>query len=283
MTEVKERYALDPISATELRVVDSESGDFIGILNTNDMTVDGVSIANTELLESYYEYRGSSLYIVWNAKDDIESVLHDSYNTEQEWIDAMMTLYQKLITACCICLYGECNGSKRCDLFLRWLDETDFYTAPASTKYHDAFSGGLVKHHLETAYYALDLMESNTFHSSARRESIMLVSLIHDLCKVNLYEPYLKNVKDDTTGQWIKEQAFKHREAQIPLGHGAASLYIAQKFFKLDLEQALAIRWHMGKWNLCDGESAEYHSALKRYPMIYLIQFADQLTIKEWK
>ena len=109
--------------------------------------------------------------------------------------------------------------------------------------------------------------------------SATLCCLVHDWCKIGLYEPYLRNVKDPNTGIWNKVKAYKRSDFAHPFGHGAASMYMAQKMFKLTEEEALAIRWHQGRWNVCDAEQNEYQQSCERYPLVHLIQFADQLAI----
>lgn len=127
------------------------------------------------------------------------------------------------------------NGSQ--DL-LEYIKNSDFFTAPASSKYHLNIEGGLCKHSL------------NVFHHINREnlkkysdETIAVVTLLHDLCKINFYKKYLRNVKVDN--QWKQVEEYKINEL-LPYGHGEKSVYIIQKFMKLTTEEALAIRFHMG-------------------------------------
>ena len=165
------------------------------------------------------------------------------------------------------------------DRIVNWLNTTDFYKAPASTQYHESYVGGLCQHSINVANIASDLCELPIFENKVDKNSAVLIALMHDWCKINYYEPYMRNVKNDQTGQWEQKQAFKYKGAQIPLGHGVSSLFIAQKFFRLSLEESLAIRWHMGKWRCIDSEDSELQSANENYPLVHLIQFADQLSI----
>ena len=184
-------------------------------------------------------------------------------------------------------LGSKCNDTSKVDdmtdkIYTRvigWLHKTDFYTAPASTQYHESYIGGLCQHSINVANAAADLCELPIFKDKVNKHSAILIALIHDWCKINYYEPYMRNVKNDVTGQWEQKQAFKYKGAQLPLGHGVSSLYIAQKFFNLSLDESLAIRWHMGKWRCTDSEDSELQSANENYPLVHLIQFADQLSI----
>ena len=109
------------------------------------------------------------------------------------------------------------------------------------------------------------------------------VALVHDWCKINLYTEFQKNVKNDVTGNWDSITAYRHNsDFMIPLGHSEASLWMAQKFFKVNLEMASAIRWHMGKWRACDDEKNELQYANEKFPLVHLIQFADQLSLVKY-
>lgn len=169
------------------------------------------------------------------------------------------------------------NKLKKC---LEWLEGTDFFICPASTQYHDSCPGGLLEHSLAVADRTLSLLESSSFKGIVNLEDAIFASLVHDWCKIGLYLPYMKNIKDDVTGQWDKVPAYKYAEDRtICLGHGVSSLYMVTKFFNVSMEVALAIRWHMGRWNVVDAEINELQQANRNYPLVHLIQFADQLSI----
>lgn len=164
---------------------------------------------------------------------------------------------------------------------LDWLRSTDFYKCPASTKYHDSFVGGLLVHSLKVYNKMIDLLKVEDFKSVDVAEAT-LVSLVHDWCKIGLYESYKRNVKDDKTGKWHEEPAFKHNQKGVPFGHGVSSMYLASRVSKLSVEQSLAIRWHMGRWDVSDVQQNELQLANKTYPIVYLIQFADQLACTDY-
>lgn len=158
-----------------------------------------------------------------------------------------------------------------------WLRTTDFYTAPASTKYHEAFPGGLLIHSINVYNHVLEIAKLSNFSKVSIPHAAM-AALVHDWCKIGYYESYQKNVKNEATGQWEKETAYKVNQKGLPLGHGVTSLYLAMQVMRLTPEQALAIRWHMGRWQVCDIEQNEFQKANEEYPMVYLIQFADELS-----
>lgn len=168
---------------------------------------------------------------------------------------------------------------------IKWLRSTDFFVSPASTRYHDAELGGLVKHSLRVAWILIHLASNGLFSIGDNRTlcGFALVALVHDWCKINTYEKYTRNVKNDETGQWEKVDAYRHVDrVPVPLGHGVASMWMAEKFFPLTREMALAIRWHMGHWRVPDDEVGELQQANEQYPMVHLLQFADQLAITDY-
>ena len=163
---------------------------------------------------------------------------------------------------------------------LEWLRQTDFYCAPASTQYHESYSGGLLAHTLKVLDRGLDLLSCQSF-SDANMLSYEVCALTHDWCKIGLYEVYKKNVKDEQ-GNWTQVEAFKTNQLGVPLGHGVSSMFLAGKFFKLTVEEALAIRWHMSHWRVAEQEVNELQKANEEYPLVHLIQFADQLAIVKY-
>ncbi len=175
------------------------------------------------------------------------------------------------------------DTAKRIARCLSWLAKTDFYTCPASTQYHDSYPGGLLHHSLAVCRRALELIECPSFEFLVNVEDAVFASLAHDWCKIGLYQPYMKNVKDEKTGVWTQHAAYKYVEDRtICLGHGASSMYLAMKFFNISIEVAAAIRHHMGRWNCVEAEVNELQQANRLYPLVHLIQFADQLSIVDY-
>lgn len=162
-----------------------------------------------------------------------------------------------------------------------WLRSTDFYSAPASTIYHESYPGGLLVHSLKVYNQSVKLLSASQF-KSVSPEDATFASLVHDWCKIGFYESYEKNVKDDITGEWKKVTAYKKDVKGITLGHGATSMYLATGCFNLPIEVAIAIRWHQGRWNCCREEMDELQHCNETYPIVHLIQFADQLSITKY-
>lgn len=196
-------------------------------------------------------------------------------------IDELMTVYEELLIGAFLLNRGSSTSLHGVETMIDWLRSTDFYRAPASTIYHESFVGGLLVHSLKVYNEAIRLTGSERF-KDVSKASITLVALTHDWCKIDTYQPYQKNVKNEVTGQWEKEVAFKREYRGITLGHGTTSMFLASKFFRLSPEEALAIRWHQGRWNVCDAEVNEFQRANEIYPLVHLIQFADQLAITDY-
>lgn len=126
------------------------------------------------------------------------------------------------------------------DLLDYLIKETDFFIAPASTKYHGAEELGLVIHSLTVHDIMKELNE--TMDCKITKESMAICGLFHDVCKTNYYVKEKRNKKVD--GKW-EEVVVWGVEDQLPMGHGEKSVYIINKFMKLNDDEALAIRWHL--------------------------------------
>lgn len=148
--------------------------------------------------------------------------------------------------------------------FVAWLESTDFFTAPASTKYHGSEPGGLCAHSLAVAKRM----------SMADVKGGAFVALVHDVCKANFYKETTRNVKNDATGKWEKVPYYMI-EDQLPMGHGEKSLYIVQKFYKLSDDEALAIRWHMGFGDTSSMSGYALSQAFEKCPLAVALHLAD--------
>ena len=188
------------------------------------------------------------------------------------------------------------------DKLLAWLESTDFFTAPASSRHHLAHPGGLVEHSINVYTWAKMLIEAHSYGIGAEfdAESVAIAALLHDICKVHYYEPTWKNqktydegavaaaprylVKHDQGGDFIWEtvQGYIVNE-QFTYGHGEKSVYLIQKHMELTDEEAVAIRFHMGSWQ--DGEKANASAAFKTNSLAFWLHVADEaatfLTEKE--
>lgn len=165
------------------------------------------------------------------------------------------------------------------DNLMEWLEKSDFYTAPASTKYHGDYSGGLLEHSLNV-YDELKRILQVYPEVRVDEESIVIASLFHDLCKVGLYTSEKRNRKNEL-GQWESYDAYTIKEKFCYGGHGSKSVFILQNFIRLTPEEAIAINCHMASW---DGNK-DVGNAFERCPFAWLVHVADEAStfIKESK
>jgi hypothetical protein len=158
---------------------------------------------------------------------------------------------------------------------LEFLLHSDFFTAPASTRFHNAFEGGLVLHSLNVYECLADILArprmKEVYKVSYTDESIAIAALLHDLCKVNVYKTDYRNSKNEK-GVWEKVPYYKY-EDNLPYGHGEKSVYMISGFMKLTRDEAMAIRWHMGFSGVEDNNITG--NALAMYPLAYALSVAD--------
>ena len=159
------------------------------------------------------------------------------------------------------------------DALLEWLEtKSDFFTAPASTRYHGSYEGGLCEHSLNV-YERLKNLCENESGSSVTWETIAIVSLLHDICKTNYYKQEMRNVKEN--GAWVQKPYYTVEDT-LPYGHGEKSVYIVSSFIKLTRSEAMAIRWHMGGFDeSVKGGSYYISDAWRKYPLGMLLHCAD--------
>ncbi|MCM1569128.1 MAG: HD domain-containing protein [Roseburia sp.] len=143
-------------------------------------------------------------------------------------------------------IYERCIKRPGADKLLQWLKLSDFFTAPASTRFHLAKEGGLVEHSINVYKRLRKLWVSEWGEPDAAREdTIAVCGLLHDVCKTKMYKVATRNAKNEATGQWEKVPYYTIEE-QFPYGHGEKSVYILGKFLRLSRDEVMAIRWHMG-------------------------------------
>lgn len=131
------------------------------------------------------------------------------------------------------------------DNLLSWLENSDFFVAPASTKFHGAYEGGLLEHTLNVYDEAVELADYYQINTS--EESLAISTLFHDLCKVNVYKKTIRNVKEN--GLWTEKQVYEFDE-QLPFGyHADKSIILLQSFIRLKADEIYAIRAHMGGYD----------------------------------
>ena len=154
-------------------------------------------------------------------------------------------------------------------------ENSDFFTAPASTRFHNSFEGGLCEHSIHVYECLKGYLESQRakedYELEYPDESIAIVGLLHDICKVNLYRTSYRNAKNER-GEWEKVPYYEFHET-LPYGHGEKSVYIISSYMRLTREEAMAIRWHMG----FSGEENKNNIglALEMFPLALAANIAD--------
>lgn len=170
-------------------------------------------------------------------------------------------------------IYTQHIKREGADKLMNWLDKTDFFTAPASTRFHANYEGGLCEHSI-SVYERLKELTDGTAYTD---ETVALVSLLHDVCKVDFYKIDFRNVKNEH-GQWVKMPYYTIDE-KFPYGHGEKSVYIIQQFMKLTTEEAMAIRWHMGGFDTSvKGGDYSQSTAFQKYPLAVFLNSADLIS-----
>lgn len=152
---------------------------------------------------------------------------------------------------------------------------SDFFEAPASARFHGAYEGGLLEHSLNVYDCLSDYLKrtrvKDAYGMDYDEESIAIVSLLHDLCKVNCYKKGSRNVKDES-GVWHSVPTFEFDD-NMPYGHGEKSVYIINGYLRLSREEAFAIRYHMGFSGTEDPRAIG--KAFEMYPLAFALSVAD--------
>ena len=155
---------------------------------------------------------------------------------------------------------------------LEWLQKTDFFTAPASTKFHGACEQGLVMHSISVFH---TLVDKHFDPETDNMESFAICALLHDLCKAEFYKVSTRNVKNEETGKWEKVPYYAV-EDKFPFGHGEKSVFLIERFIRLKPAEAMAIRWHMGGFDeAARGGSFAISVAYEKYPLAIKLHLAD--------
>ena len=178
------------------------------------------------------------------------------------------------------------TGREGMENVIKHLDRLGFFTAPASTKFHLNVKGGLMQHSWNVCNTALMLREQMIQMKSELAdklpvESVIIASLLHDVCKSNIYKDAILNRKNDQ-GYWEKVPGYEVDYSSLPLGHGEKSVIMLLTLgLKLTKDEMLAIRWHMTAWELAF-QSPEQKSNLQiardTSPLCTIIQAADGLS-----
>lgn len=151
---------------------------------------------------------------------------------------------------------------------------SDFFEAPASTRFHGSYEGGLLEHSLNVYDCLKDYLDrprtKEVYQLQYSEESIAIVALLHDLCKINCYKKSYRNVKEN--GQWIQVPTYEYNDT-LPYGHGEKSVYMISGYMRLSREEAFAIRYHMGFAGNEDARNVG--SAFEMFPLAFALSTAD--------
>lgn len=174
-------------------------------------------------------------------------------------------------------IYEEKITRPGSDKLLGWLcsENSDFFTAPSSTRYHGSYEGGLLEHSLNVYECLKDYLSrprtKELYGMDYSEETVAIVSLLHDLCKVNFYAVDYRNAKN-AQGVWEKVPYYTVRD-ELPYGHGEKSVYIVSGFMRLSREEAFAIRYHMGFSG--NEDKSLVGQALEKFPLALALNVAD--------
>ena len=165
------------------------------------------------------------------------------------------------------------------DKLLEYLcsDASDFFTAPASTRFHGSVKGGLLAHSLNVYDCLCDYLARkrvrDKYGMKYSDETVAIVSLLHDICKVNFYVETTRNVKEN--GVW-KTVPYYSIDDRLPYGHGEKSVYIISSYMRLTRDEAFAIRYHMG---FAGAESvyaiSNIGKSFEMFPISFALSVAD--------
>ena len=162
------------------------------------------------------------------------------------------------------------------DKLLEYLLNSDFFTAPASARFHCSFEGGLCEHSLNVYDCLVSYLNmprtKEIMGVSYSEESIAIVALLHDLCKVGVYKKGFRNVKNEQ-GAWQRVDTFEYDD-KLPYGHGEKSVYIASGYMRLTREEAFAIRYHMGYSSQTE-DPRNVSAAFEMFPLAFALSTAD--------
>ena len=160
------------------------------------------------------------------------------------------------------------------DELISYIESTDFFTAPASTRFHSSHEGGLLEHSLNVYKRLNYRLKNDDLYKNLgyNDDTIILVSTLHDICKANCYEIDFKNVKNEY-GEWVQTPFYTFND-KWPVGHGEKSVMLIQKYIKLTDEEMLAIRYHMGAY--IDGEANKASQAFNLSPLSLALHIADE-------
>jgi len=156
---------------------------------------------------------------------------------------------------------------------LKFLEATDFYTSPASSRFHNSFPGGLVDHSIKV--YRLLFVKNRDYNRNLPEDSLIICGLLHDISKINSYSIELKWTKSTATrNQWVQQKQYCMNTNCLDLGHGEGSVIELMRFLELTPFEKAAIRFHMG-FSLPKEQYYSLNNTIKLFPDICLLMTAD--------
>lgn len=165
-------------------------------------------------------------------------------------------------------------GRKGADKLLKYIESTDFFTAPASTRFHGSYEGGLVEHSVNVYHCLKAYLDGErareVYNMKYTDESIAIVALLHDLCKANFYAVDYRNAKID--GEWQRVPYYTIKE-EFPYGHGEKSVFLISRFMYIEPFEAMAIRYHMGFSGIEDKNTIG--RVFENFPLAFALNVAD--------
>lgn len=179
----------------------------------------------------------------------------------------------------------KATGREGMDYVLEDLEGLGFFEAPASAGHHLNTAGGLVRHSLNTYHAAMAVYEGMkalepSLETEVKPESIAIATLLHDVCKADIYKRTVKKRRDQL-GNWVDSEGYKVSYRNFPMGHGEKSvIWLLCAGLALNDDEMLAIRWHMGAWGINMNsleDTRSYDTARKLYPLVSIVHSADTL------
>lgn len=181
------------------------------------------------------------------------------------------------------------TGRENIDYLIEDLESLGFFEAPASKNNHHNYAGGLLEHSLNVYDMAVKVRSlilelRPTLEPKLPPESVIIAALLHDVCKSNIYRKATRSERNPATGQWEQRETYNLDYSAFPCGHGEKSaIMLLQSGLEMTDDEVLAIRWHMGGWDIPFQSSemtASIREAGNRFPLVTVIQVADTLAAK---
>ena len=155
---------------------------------------------------------------------------------------------------------------------IQFLEKSDFYKAPASTRFHGSFEGGLLEHSMKVYEILKHKVKNSVLDLNVSDDTLIIIALLHDICKVNFYKVDYRNAKNER-GEWEKVPYYTVDDT-IPYGHGENSVMMITEYMKLTVEEKYCIRWHMGFTEPKEAYNT-LGQAFKKFPLALILHEAD--------